>query len=663
MDGLKEPIYVDVHVNDNATFIMSPVKTGTKIDGFQRKGEAWFVATELQSDLTVEVGGLNFHLHKFPLLSRSGRINRLVFESRDAEKTQIVLAHMSGGAEAFELAARFCYGMPVDLSASNVAAVRCMADYLEMSDDLEEGNLISKAETFINNVVLQSWKRSISVLKTCERLSPWAEDLKIVQRCCESIAWKACTDPRGVRSPGTKITLETKNHPSFANDTIGFSVASDIAQDWWFDDVVSLEVGHFTKVIVALAAKGMRPESIGSVIVHYSLKWLPAVAREYEIVMHDPEEVEGERSVSGSGISDSVVKGFSTLHRQDLALFEHIVRILPREDSAIPSKFLIRLIKIANMLDADAGCKADLEKRVGSQLDHATLDDLLIPSFCSEYETLFDVELVLRLVEYFLITEQSYHSNSSPSLGLDESPRTFKPRQAAKLKVAKLLDSYLSEIARDRNLSLTKFESFAELIPDGSRLSHDGLYRAIDIFLKTHPRLTEHERKKVCRIMDCQKLSLQACVHAFQNERLPLRTVVQVLFCDYIKVRNALARRKPEEFLKSDDNLKEVGLFQTSLHPSPNSEGLAKVNEEMKLMRLEMDNLKQEVSEVRSQYSRFHEEMHHFAKHKTFSTWITGFKKLSKLAPLHHSHHEDDHRASAKEDITSPNRAEHHKDH
>lgn len=28
--------------------------------------------------------------------------------------------------------------------------------------------------------------------------------------------------------------------------------------------------------------------------------------------------------------------------------------------------------------------------------------------------------------------------------------------------------------------------------------------------------------------MDCQKLTLEACTHAAQNERLPLRVVVQV---------------------------------------------------------------------------------------------------------------------------------------
>lgn len=43
-----------------------------------------------------------------------------------------------------------------------------------------------------------------------------------------------------------------------------------------------------------------------------------------------------------------------------------------------------------------------------------------------------------------------------------------------------------------------------------------------------HPDLPKSERKRVCRLMDCRKLSIEACMHAAQNERLPLRTVVQV---------------------------------------------------------------------------------------------------------------------------------------
>lgn len=35
--------------------------------------------------------------------------------------------------------------------------------------------------------------------------------------------------------------------------------------------------------------------------------------------------------------------------------------------------------------------------------------------------------------------------------------------------------------------------------------------------------------------MDCKKLSVDACMHAVQNERLPLRVVVQVLFFEQVR--------------------------------------------------------------------------------------------------------------------------------
>ena len=132
--------------------------------------------------------------------------------------------------------------------------------------------------------------------------------------------------------------------------------------------------------------------------------------------------------------------------------------------------------------------------------------------------------------------------------------------------ISKLLDNYLAEIARDPNLSIAKFQVLAELQPNNSRSCDDGLYRAIDTYLKvifsflshvsscmflglargilkqyseilisrfslqTHPAMTDHDRRRLCKIMNCDKLSLDACMHAAQNDRLPLRTVVQVRF-------------------------------------------------------------------------------------------------------------------------------------
>lgn len=44
----------------------------------------------------------------------------------------------------------------------------------------------------------------------------------------------------------------------------------------------------------------------------------------------------------------------------------------------------------------------------------------------------------------------------------------------------------------------------------------------------------------LCNVMDSKKLSLEACAHAAQNERLPMRVVVQVLFMEQMQLRAAI---------------------------------------------------------------------------------------------------------------------------
>ncbi|WOL17444.1 hypothetical protein Cni_G26236 [Canna indica] len=41
--------------------------------------------------------------------------------------------------------------------------------------------------------------------------------------------------------------------------------------------------------------------------------------------------------------------------------------------------------------------------------------------------------------------------------------------------------------------------------------------------------------------MDCRRLTLEACTHATQNERLPLQAVVQVLFFEQLQLRRVIA--------------------------------------------------------------------------------------------------------------------------
>lgn len=130
---------------------------------------------------------------QFPLVARSGRIRKLIASAAESETpNKLQLPDVPGGAEAFDLAAKFCYGINFEITTSNVAVLRCAADYLEMTETFGDNNLVARTEAFLSEVVLQSLADSIAVLHNCESLLPLAEDLGIVSRCIEATATKAC---------------------------------------------------------------------------------------------------------------------------------------------------------------------------------------------------------------------------------------------------------------------------------------------------------------------------------------------------------------------------------------------------------------------------------------------------------------------------------------
>jgi hypothetical protein len=57
---------------------------------------------------------------------------------------------------------------------------------------------------------------------------------------------------------------------------------------------------------------------------------------------------------------------------------------------------------------------------------------------------------------------------------------------------------------------------------------------------QAHPAAGKEERKSLWRLIDARKLSAEAAAHAVQNDRLPVRSVMQVLFSEHGKL-NRLA--------------------------------------------------------------------------------------------------------------------------
>ncbi|KAF9623185.1 hypothetical protein IFM89_037766 [Coptis chinensis] len=136
------------------------------------------------------------------------------------------------------------------------------------------------------------------------------------------------------------------------------------------------------------------------------------------------------------------------------------------------------------------------------------------------------VESIIWLLPIEKGSEQNLKIDPPPTEEMQVIRSSGFMSNTSKLTVAKLVDGYLAKIARDPNLPLSKFIDLAEMVSGFSRPAHDRLYRAIDMFLKEHSGVSKSERKRICKLMDIKKLTTDACMHAVQNERLPLRVVV-----------------------------------------------------------------------------------------------------------------------------------------
>ncbi|XP_057537521.1 BTB/POZ domain-containing protein At1g30440-like isoform X2 [Amaranthus tricolor] len=602
---------------------MACMKLGSKNDAFQRKGQAWFCTTGLPSDITVEVGEMSFHLHKFPLLSRSGFMERLIAQSdKENEGSVISLSDLPGGAKIFELVAKFCYGVKLELTASNVVYLRCAAEFLEMTEEYGEGNLIHQTENFLTQGVLKSWKESLRALQTCDDVLSYADQLNITTRCIESLAVKASTDPNlfgwpivehggPLQSPGGSVLwngISTGARPKSSSS------------DWWYDDVSTLSFSLYKRLITAMEYRGIKPEIIYGSVANYARKYLPCLNRRQGV---------GE---SSSRLGPPSMTSPPSEEDQKL-LVEEIDQLLPMQKGLVSTKLLVGLLRTAMILKADTTCVLSLEKRVGMQLDQANLEDLLIPNFSYSMETLYNVDCVQRILEHFLSMDHA--DGDASSCSIDDGRLMGSPSLTPITMIAKLIDGYLAEVAPDINLKLPKFQNLAAAVPEYARPLDDGLYRAIDIYLKSHPCLSDSDREQLCRLMDCQKLSLEACTHAAQNERLPLRIVVQVLFFEQLQLRNSIAGC----FLVSE-NLEGSRQLRSGMAGS-NEGGWATAMRENQVLKVGMDSMRMRVSELEKECSNMRQEIEKLGLVKGSSTWGNvskkfGFRLKSQMCSAEH---------------------------
>ncbi|KAJ0566278.1 putative BTB/POZ domain, NPH3 domain, NPH3/RPT2-like family protein [Helianthus annuus] len=480
---------------------MKFMKLGSKPDAFHSDYDSYTVrcvSSDLVTDFTVIVDNIKFHLHKFPLLSKSNRLQKLALTATEDNSNDVHLIQFPGGPKIFEICAKFCYGMTVSISPYNVVAVRCAAEYLEMTEDIERGNLIFKIDVFFYSSILSSWKDSIIALQTTTALPEYSEDLEITSKCIQSVVLKTAVDPACVN------WSYTYNRKLDAVDKVQEVEIGSVPKDWWIEDLCELDVDVYKRVMFAVIAK-KRVEGgvIGEALKMYCVRWLPDCNDRVEC----DDRVEKYKS-----------------------LIEAVISLLTHDKGVDCScSFLLKLLKVSVLVGVDRLLCKDLIRDIGLKLDEASVRDLLIPA--EDAQTVYDVALVQELVDLCFSRKSSEEDEKNDVVLI--SPQRCKT-------IGRLIDGYLAEVASDRNLSHTVFTALSRSIPDAARSVHDGIYGAVDVYLKEHPALTKVEKKKVCELIDVKKLSAHASIHAAQNDRLPLRMVVQILFHEQVRATAAI---------------------------------------------------------------------------------------------------------------------------
>jgi len=372
-----------------------------------------------------------------------GRIRRLVVAGAASAKRprRVALHGFPGGAEAFELVARLCYadgGCGGAVTAANACVLRCAAEFLDMAADAPEAastaapSLVRMTEKALEEMPHWPWHAVVDAVKQCQRLLPLADTTGAFDAAVAAMVSHMTVPPPAGDATPTSSSPESSAF-RFSCDTKSSSLSlrgSCISRTWWFDDLVSLRPGTVERVAAALLARGTDHRVVARFLFYY-LKC----------------------RIAGASAEDKK------------AMLEASVTVMSGLDrNAVSCKGLFGILRIAAPLKLTDACQQRLVAMIGRKLDHATLDNLLVPAPAGT-GSLYDVNLVLRFLEAFL--------------------RGGAPDEPARLKkVGRLIDLYLAEVAPDPSLRPAKFLELATALPAPARDCHDALYRAIDVYFQ-----------------------------------------------------------------------------------------------------------------------------------------------------------------------------------
>lgn len=348
----------------------------------------------------------------------------------EEDSTEIVMPpEFPGGPDTFEMILLFVYGSTTLIDPFNVANLRCAAEFLEMTEDNCSNNLCDRFDRYMNQVVLQNWDDTLIVLQKCQALLPLAEELLIVSRCIESLAFMSCME---ILDPERRRDHPVVTSEALSSDQRPWSsdqVKEILRQELWIKDLIALPFNFFKRIIGSLRRQGMREKYVSPLIIFYATKWLLSKKTDDKVLQ---------------GILDLLTLG-------------------DKASKLIPVGFYFALLSKS----LEVGLRSDkLHDQIASMLHLVDLRDLMSSSI--------DLSIVERIVSMY-VASSDMDDASHVACALSNNAA-----------VGALWDGYLCNVAVYPEMEPDRFMTLIEMVPMAYRHSHDNLYKAVNAFLQVN---------------------------------------------------------------------------------------------------------------------------------------------------------------------------------
>ncbi|KAG4917353.1 hypothetical protein JHK85_055634 [Glycine max] len=403
-----------------------------------------------------------------------GRIKKILSNEKrmcHSKTLSIEINDFPGGPQGFELVSRFCYNNgKIPINVSIVLILHCCAIYLGMTEEVFTNNLLQQIEIFLEGIHYWTWNEILKIIGAL---------LAKMDQNYEATLFNSSSSS----SPSSPESSSAKRF-SYSSRVTPKTVKSTLPNKaGWFEDLATLPPKIIEKILQTIGA--YKTDNNNLIITRFLLHYLKIVT--------PTREVNCNNSVEYAGLAETAVYG-----------------VIFVGNKSFSCRGLFWVLRIVSRFGMSRDCRIEIEKLIGGVLEQATLDDLL---FSGHHMGLYyDVTFVIRLIKQFV------DMNGSDGVCVQKLK-----------KVGRLVDKYLIEISPDQNLKVTKFLAVAECLPDCARDCFDGVYRAIDIYLQSHPMLAFEERSRLCRCLNYNKLSFEVCKDLAKNPRIPPMIAMQAL--------------------------------------------------------------------------------------------------------------------------------------